>query len=323
MDKKNEKQQAESRTSIRINKYLSEAGICSRREADRLIEAGRVSIDGRTVRPGDRVAPGGEVFVDGKRAVKEERRILLLFYKPRGIVCSTKQQRKEITVTDYLDYPLRIYPVGRLDKESEGLLLMTNQGDLVNRIMRAGNYHEKEYLVTVDKPVTREFLEKMASGVPILDTVTRPCFVERTGKVCFRIILTQGLNRQIRRMCETLGYRVTSLKRTRIMNLKLEGIPEGQCREITSKEWKELKKMLESSSSETIRETGGHHGDRDIPAANEKTGGKVKSGSKGILSGRPGDHEQPGVRRSVRPACGSGKRNRDSSGRKPDHQRRV
>lgn len=323
MEKNKDKQQAVSLTSIRINKYLSEAGICSRREADRLIQSGRVSVNGRVVCPGDRVMDGEEVYVDGKRAVKEERRVLLLFHKPRGIVCSTKQQRDETTVTDYLDYPLRIYPVGRLDKESEGLLLMTNQGDLVNRIMRAGNKHEKEYVVTVNKPVTREFLEKMASGVPILHTVTRPCIVEQMGRMTFRIILTQGLNRQIRRMCEYFGYEVTSLKRVRIMNLKLEGIQEGKYREITSKEWKELSKMLESSSSETIIETGGYHGNRDISAANEKTGGKAESGSKGILSGRSGDHEQSGVRRPVRSAGGSGKGNRNRPGRKPNHQRRV
>lgn len=281
MDKKkeNENLQAECLTNIRINKYLSEAGICSRREADRLAEAGRVTVNGRAVQPGERIAPGAEVCVDGVRVQQEERRVLLLFHKPRGIVCSTRQQKQETTVTDYLHYPVRIYPVGRLDKESEGLLLMTNQGNLVNRIMRAGNRHEKEYLVTVDKPVDGEFLKKMAAGVPVLDTVTRPCTVERTGKRSFRIILTQGLNRQIRRMCEYFGYQVTSLKRIRIMNLTLDGIPNGGYREITESEWKTLSGMLSSSSSRTITETGGHHGDRDSNTANEGTGRKTESGS--------------------------------------------
>ena len=223
-------------TDIRINKYLSEAGICSRREADRLIESGRIRVDGHRAQPGERISPGADVYVDGVKVLKEERRVLLLFYKPRGIVCSTIQQKQETTVTEYLNYPIRIYPIGRLDKDSEGLLLMTNQGDLVNRIMRAGNRHEKEYLVTVDKPVNDRFLKNMAAGVPILDTITRPCTVERTGDRSFRIILTQGLNRQIRRMCEYFGYHVTTLKRIRIMNLTLDGITEGKYREISPKE---------------------------------------------------------------------------------------
>ena len=308
---------------IRINKYLSDAGICSRREADRLIQDGRVTVDGHIALQGERVSSEAEVYLDGVKAVKEERRVLLLFYKPRGIVCSTKKQRQEMTVTEYLNYPVRIYPVGRLDKESEGLLLMTNQGDLVNRIMRAGNRHEKEYLVTVNKPFDDEFLEKMAAGVSILDTITRPCMITRIGKKSFRIILTQGLNRQIRRMCEYFGYQVTSLKRVRIMNLTLDGIREGSYREITPSEWKVLSGMLADSSNETVIETGGHHGDRHIHTANEGTDQKAERGSQSILSGRQGNHEQPGVRRSVRPASGSGKRNRNHSGRKSDHQRRI
>ena len=307
--------------TIRINKYLSDAGVCSRREADRMIEAGRVSANGHQVQPGEKISPDAEVFVDGAKVVPQQKEVLLLFYKPRGIVCSTRQQREETTVTRYLDYPIRIYPVGRLDKESEGLLLMTNQGDLVNRIMRAGNRHEKEYLVTVDHPVTEEFLRGMAGGVPILDTVTRPCTVEAIGHKSFRIILTQGLNRQIRRMCEYFGYHVTNLKRVRIMNLTLEGIPEGGYREINREEWKTLSRMLEGSSGETVIETGGHHG--DSYTANERAGAKAERGGKGLLPGRPGNHEQSGVRRSVRSASGTGKRNRDRSGRKPDHQRRI
>ena len=162
---------------IRINKYLSDIGVCSRREADRLTEAGRVTVNGELVSTGMKILPDAEICIDGKPVKKQEKKILLLFHKPKGIVCSTKQQRNEMTVTEYLDYPVRIYPIGRLDKDSEGLLLLTNEGDLVNRIMKAGNYHEKEYLVTVNKPVTEEFIRGMGGGVPILDTVTRPCMV--------------------------------------------------------------------------------------------------------------------------------------------------
>ena len=226
---------------IRINKYLSSAGVCSRRDADRLTDSGRITVDGKAVSTGEKIPCGAKVFLDGKPVQTEKEKILLLFYKPRGIVCSTKKQRQETTVTEYLDYPVRIYPIGRLDRESEGLLLLTNQGDLVNRIMRAGNYHEKEYLVTVDRPVTEDVLKKMSRGVPILDTVTRPCRIERTGKKSFRIILTHGLNRQIRRMCEYFGYQVKELKRIRIMNLTLDGLKPGEYRKIRPEEFRELK----------------------------------------------------------------------------------
>ncbi|MDO5136518.1 MAG: pseudouridine synthase [Eubacteriales bacterium] len=225
---------------VRINKFLSDAGFCSRREADRLLQAGRVWVEGRRASVGERILPGSRVFVDDQEVRKEERKVLLLFYKPQGLVCSTKRQGREMTVTDYLRYPVRIYPVGRLDKDSEGLLLLTNRGELVNDIMRARNYHEKEYVVRVNRPVTPDFLRRMAEGVPILDTVTRPCQVERTGEDTFRIVLTQGLNRQIRRMCQALGYEVTFLRRERIMGLTLEGLKPGQWREITKEEYEAL-----------------------------------------------------------------------------------
>ena len=225
---------------IRINKYLSDAGVCSRREADRLTEAGRVTVNGMPVSTGMKISAEDKICIDGKPIKKQEKKILLLFYKPKGIVCSTRQQRDEITVTEYLNYSVRIYPVGRLDKESEGLLLLTNEGDLVNRIMKAGNYHEKEYQVTVNKTVTEEFIRGMSGGVPILDTVTRPCKVTKTGKNSFQIILTQGLNRQIRRMCEYFDYKVVTLKRVRIMNLYLDGLAEGEYREIRPEERKKL-----------------------------------------------------------------------------------
>ena len=230
---------------MRINKYLAARGVCSRREADVLIDAGRVTINGRPAVKGDQAGEEDLVMLDGKPVRQADRPVLLLFNKPAGIVCSTKQQKKEVTVTEYLRYPVRIFPVGRLDKDSEGLLLLTNQGELSDRILRGSNYHEKEYVVTVNRPVTEAFVTAMASGVPILDTVTRPCKVVRTGEKTFRIILTQGLNRQIRRMCEALGYRVTNLRRIRIMNLHLDGLSTGQYREASPEESEVLLRMLD------------------------------------------------------------------------------
>ena len=226
---------------IRINKYLSEAGICSRREADRMIEEGRITVNGKKAESGQKVSLEDEICADNIPVHKNEKKVLLLFNKPRGIVCSTKQQFDETTVTDYLDYPLRVYPVGRLDKESQGLLLLTNEGDLVNKIMRAGNYHEKEYFVTVNKPVDREFVRRMSKGVPVLDTVTRPCRVVQTGECSFRIILTQGLNRQIRRMCRQAGLSVLRLRRVQEHTLHLGNLPSGKWRYLTDEELQDLK----------------------------------------------------------------------------------
>lgn len=238
---------------IRLNKYLSEAGVCSRREADRLIETGQVTVDGVTAVTGMKISQDASVKVRGKAVQMEEEKILLAFHKPAGIVC-TAEKREKNNVIDYLKYPKRIFPIGRLDKDSTGLLLMTNDGELVNKIMRAGNYHEKEYLVTVNKPITEKFCREMASGVPILDTVTRKCKVEQTGEKEFRIILTQGLNRQIRRMCEALGYRVVTLKRVRIMNILLGTLKEGAYRSVEGKERRELERLLVSSSSLSVKE---------------------------------------------------------------------
>lgn len=240
-------------TGVRINKYLSEAGVCSRREADRQIEAGNVTIDGITAETGARVKAGQTVCVCGKPVAKEEEMILLAFHKPVGIVC-TAEKREKNNVVDYINYPKRIYPVGRLDKDSEGLLLLTNNGDIVNKIMRAGNLHEKEYLVTVNRPVTEAFLRGLSGGVPLVElgTTTRKCFVEQTGKRQFRIILTQGLNRQIRRMCEYFGYRVEKLVRTRIMNIELGDLKSGTYRMVTKEEYRELAKLLINSSNETV-----------------------------------------------------------------------
>ena len=306
---------------IRINKYLSESGYCSRREADRLLSAGRITAGGRTLCPGDKVSPEERVFVDGKPVKKEEKKVLLLFYKPRGVVCSTKKQYEETTVTEYLKYPVRIYPVGRLDKDSEGLLLLTNQGSLVNHIMRARNFHEKEYLVTVDHPITEDFLMHMRTGVPVLDTVTRPCQVFAAGKCSFRIILTQGLNRQIRRMCEYLGYQVRTLKRIRIMNLTIQGLAPGSYREITKEEYNKLTLMIRDSSSGNNSDPGGNHGSSF--KQNESISPETESGIQGLLSGRQGDHEQSGVRCPVRSAGRTGKGNRHSSGRQSNHFRRI
>ncbi len=238
-------------TGVRINKYLSEAGICSRREADRQLEAGNVEIGGRIAAIGDRVLPGEQVYYQGRLVEAEQERILLVVNKPKGIVCTAEKREKD-NIVDFLHYPKRIYPVGRLDKSSEGLLLMTNEGDFVNKIMRSGNHHEKEYLVEVHKTVTDSFLRGLAGGVPILDTMTRKCKVERTGRKSFKIILTQGLNRQIRRMCEYFDYRVVSLKRVRIMNIHLGDLPVGQYRFVTPQELRRLEQMLADSSNETV-----------------------------------------------------------------------
>lgn len=231
---------------MRLNKYLSDAGVCSRREADRLIEEGRVSVDGKLAIQGMQVEDTQEIKVDEKVIKPEEKKVVLVFHKPKGIECTANINVKK-NVISYINYPIRVYYVGRLDKDSEGLLLLTNQGELVNQIMKAGSYHEKEYLVTVDKVITEKFLQKMRDGVPILGTVTRKCKVERESEKIFRITLTQGLNRQIRRMCNYLGYEVIKLKRIRIMNIKLGDLPVGSYREATKEELDELKRQIDEN----------------------------------------------------------------------------
>ncbi|MDD3252641.1 MAG: pseudouridine synthase [Lachnospiraceae bacterium] len=237
--------------AIRLNKYLSEQGICSRREADRLTEAGKVTIDGRRAEVGERVTGQEVIICDGKpvgkaAGGKKVKPVLLVVNKPRGIVCTTSDKDRAPNVIDLIQYPARVYPVGRLDKDSEGLLLMTNQGELANQIMHAGSLHEKEYLVTVDQQFNAAFIKKMQEGVELkeLGVTTRPCTVEATGAKSFRIILTQGLNRQIRRMCEELGYRVVTLKRIRIMNILLGKLNTGDFRRVTPKEMEELEWQL-------------------------------------------------------------------------------
>ncbi|MGH2666409.1 23S rRNA pseudouridine(2604) synthase RluF [Flavobacterium sp.] len=231
----------------RINKFLSETGFCSRREADKLLDEGRITINGIVPEMGTKVSPDDEVRVDGKLVrEKTEKPVYLAFYKPVGIECTTNLEVRN-NIVDYINYPKRIFPIGRLDKASEGLIFMTNDGDIVNKILRARNNHEKEYTVTVNKPITDRFIQRMGGGIPILDTITKKCKVEQISKFVFRITLTQGLNRQIRRMCEYLGYEVTALKRIRIINISLD-VPVGRYRELTDAEIKELNILIEPSS---------------------------------------------------------------------------
>ena len=233
----------------RINKYLSEVGYCSRRRADRLIEEGKVTINGKVPEIGTKVDDCDLVEVEGKRIEisTKQKKIYLAFNKPVGIVCTTNREVEPDNIIDFIKYPKRIFPIGRLDKWSEGLIFLTNDGDIVNKILRARNNHEKEYIVSVNRPINKEFIQSMSNGIEILETITKNCFVKQIGAKKFKIILTEGLNRQIRRMCESLGYRVQSLKRVRIMNIKLD-LPVGKYREFTKKELFELDKLLENSS---------------------------------------------------------------------------
>ncbi len=244
----------------RINKWLSRMGICSRREADRLIEAGRVLVDGRPAQRGQQIGEGQRVICNGRLVEQGEENkpcpVLLAVNKPRGIVCTTSDKDRAENIVSFLNYPQRIYPVGRLDKDSEGLLLMTNQGELVNKIMRSGNAHEKEYVVTVDRAVTEALTARMASGIWLeeLGVMTRPCRVRQLDQRRFSIILTQGLNRQIRRMCQACGFQVKRLQRVRIMNIQLDGLKTGAFREVRGKELSELLRQLSDSSSLSFRE---------------------------------------------------------------------
>lgn len=233
--------------SIRLNKAISDSGYCSRRQADTLIEQGKVDVNGTKSNLGDRVMPDDVITIEGKPIKGSDKEIFIAFNKPVGITCTT-DKRVDGNIIDFINHPERIFPIGRLDKPSEGLIFLTNDGDIVNKILRAGNQHEKEYLVTVDRPVNEEFLERMRNGIPILDTVTKKCKVERISRFVFRIILVQGLNRQIRRMCEYLDYEVVALKRIRIMNISLDEIPVGKWRNLTKSELEEIHKMVKTSA---------------------------------------------------------------------------
>lgn len=236
--------------SLRLNKAISDSGICSRREADRLIEEGRVTINGNTAQIGDRINPGDEVWVDDiKLKTKQKGKpVYIAFNKPRGVVCTTETEVKD-NIIDYIKFPKRIFPIGRLDKPSEGLIFLTSDGNIVNKILRAGNNHEKEYIVTVDKPITQEFIKQMSNGVPVLDTITKKCVVTKESEFVFRIILTQGLYRQIRKMCEYLEYHVTKLRRIRIMNVSLGKLPLGAWRYLTADELDHIMSLVNDSSN--------------------------------------------------------------------------
>ena len=232
----------------RINKYLSEVGYCSRRAADKLLEEGRIKINGKIPELGTKVSDEDYIEVDGRTIRESEGKpIYIAFNKPRGIVCTTDSKREQNNIIDFINYPKRIFPIGRLDKASEGLIFLTNDGDIVNKILRSKNNHEKEYIVRVDKPISTRFLDKMRNGVPIIDTITKKCEVEKIDDMHFRIVLTQGLNRQIRRMCEYLGYEVKKLKRIRIMNVSLD-IPVGKWRDFTETELEEINLLIQESS---------------------------------------------------------------------------
>ncbi|GFD92778.1 pseudouridine synthase [Alteromonas sp. KUL156] len=234
-------------TSINLNKYISSTGICSRREAERFITEGRVTINGNPTQLGNRVHEGDVVKIDGKPLKAKPKTIHIALNKPKGIVCTTDSKERK-NIVKFVGHPQRLFPIGRLDKPSEGLIFLTNDGDIVNKILRAGNNHEKEYIVTVNKPFDERFIKRMSNGIPILGTVTKKCKVERINDTTFKIILIQGLNRQIRRMCEYLGYDVKKLKRTRIMNVTLGSLKVGEWRELSSKEMDEINKLVAGSS---------------------------------------------------------------------------
>ncbi|MBP6334177.1 MAG: 23S rRNA pseudouridine(2604) synthase RluF [Bacteroidia bacterium] len=233
--------------TTRLNKFISETGYCSRREADRLITEGKVTVNGTIPELGTKVNADDLVVIDGKTLSVPGEFLYFAFHKPVGVICTTETNVRD-NIIDYINYSKRIFPVGRLDRASEGLIFMTNDGDIVNKILRAGNNHEKEYIVTVDKPISAKFITEMSNGIPILDTITKNCFVEKTGKNEFRIILTQGMNRQIRRMCDYLDFHVQRLIRTRIMNVTLEGLEPGKLRELTKEEMQKINELLTSSS---------------------------------------------------------------------------
>lgn len=230
-----------------LNKYISETGFCSRREADKYIEQGRVTINENIAVKGNRVMPGDVVEIDGEPIKKKDKTVYMVFNKPVGITCTTDLKDKH-NIISFINYKSRIFPIGRLDKPSEGLIFLTNDGDIVNKILRAGNNHEKEYVVTVDKPISGDFVNKMSNGIRILDTVTKKCFVKQEGKSRFRIILTQGLNRQIRRMCASLDYNVITLKRVRIMNITLADLPIGKWRYFTTQEINTMDELVATSA---------------------------------------------------------------------------
>ena len=291
---------------IRINKFLSEAGVCSRREADRYIEEGKVLIDGVKAEMGSKVGKESLVTFMGKPVKKEEKLVLIAFNKPEGIVCTT-DSREPDNIIDFIGYGMRIYPIGRLDKDSEGLILLTNDGNIVNKILRAENHHEKEYIVTVNKELTPDFIRGMSQGVPILDTVTKSCEVTAVDRFTFRIILTQGLNRQIRRMCEYFGYHVTNLTRIRIMNINLGRLKTGDWRNVTEKEIEEMNRLIQTGSQkEGPKDKGSHTAPIQTKSkadGRDKLQTKPKSGSRDRVPSKPKDDSRDRVQ--TKPKSGS------------------
>ena len=330
-----------NRTSTRLNKYISESGMCSRRDADRFIEQGNVHINGRRAQVGDQVLPGDVVKVNGQvvEPRDEEDLVFIALNKPVGIVSTTDSAEKD-NIQRFVGHSERIFPIGRLDKDSQGLIFLTSNGDLVNKILRAGNNHEKEYLVTVDKPVTREFVEGMSNGVPILGTMTKRCKVEKVSRFVFRITLVQGLNRQIRRMAEYFGYEVTRLERVRIMNVSLQGLPVGAWRDLTEKELAVLFDAIRDSSSEATEPAGskprkkpaGARGARPGPGGKPARGGAKAGGKSPAGKGRKGPGSGPGKRPSGKPGGGpkpggrgpgsKGKPSKPGKARKPSIKKR-
>ncbi len=264
----------QNRESINLNKYISSTGICSRREAEKFIEQGRVTINGQKTQLGNRVFEGDVVKIDGKPLRAKPRTIYIALNKPIGVVCTT-DSKEQNNIVNFVGHSQRLFPIGRLDKPSEGLIFLTNDGDIVNKILRAGNNHEKEYIVTVDKPINDRFIQRMANGIPILGTVTKKCKVEKISDRVFKIILIQGLNRQIRRMCEYLGYEVQRLKRVRIMNVSLDRLKTGEWRELTSKEMAEINKLVATSKKTSdIIDKVSHKNVTPRSAANKSTSNK-------------------------------------------------
>jgi len=325
-----------TRTSTRLNKYISESGMCSRRDADRYIEQGNVFINGKRAQVGDQVMPGDTVKVNGQvvEPRDEEDLIFIALNKPVGVVSTTDSAEKD-NIVRFVGHSERIFPIGRLDKDSQGLIFLTSNGDLVNKILRAGNNHEKEYLVTVDKPVNREFVQGMSSGVPILGTVTKPCEVEQVSRFVFRITLVQGLNRQIRRMAEYFGYEVTKLERVRIMNVSLRGLPVGAWRDLTEQELSTIFEAIRDSSSEPVEAPARKSPKKPArksavgkPArAGARPGGKpaIGRGGKGPgpgkRPGRPGGKPGGGPKSGGRPTASKGKPSRPGKPRKPSIKR--
>lgn len=284
--------------SIRLNKFISDSGYCSRREADKYIEQGSVFINGIRAKIGTQVFPKDTVVVNGHTVQRkeEEDHLYIALNKPKGIT-STTEKGVEDNIVDYIGHPRRIFPIGRLDKDSQGLIFLTSNGDIVNKILRAGNQHQKEYIVTVDKPISAEFVERMAAGVPILGVVTKKCVVEQIASHVFKIILVQGLNRQIRRMCEYFGYTVTKLERTRIMNIELKGIPLGEWRELTDSEMRIMNELLKDSSGEAEKGTNKPNSTKKKSPVQQKSNPQQKprsfNGKSGNKSASPRGRKSP------------------------------